>query len=79
MWRLKKDENRYQIILGRQRINDLCNSKEKRVWLYDSAQIFQQKQSSATSINLRDIEAIAKAQDTEMWRVLREFELHYLK
>ncbi|HCD07823.1 MAG TPA: transcriptional regulator [Lactobacillus sp.] len=40
---------------------------------------FNKKQSSATSINLRDIEAIAKAQDTEMWRVLRELELHYLK
>lgn len=40
---------------------------------------FNKKQSSATSINLRDIEAIAKAQDTEMWRVLRELELHYLR
>ena len=40
---------------------------------------FNKKQSSATSINLRDIEAIAKAQDIEMWRVLRELELHYLK
>jgi len=40
---------------------------------------FNKKQTSATSMNLRDIEAIAKAQDTEMWRVLRELELHYLK
>lgn len=40
---------------------------------------FNKKQSSATPLNLRDIEAIAKAQDTEMWRVLRELELHYLK
>ncbi len=40
---------------------------------------FNKKQSSATPLNLRDIEAIAKAQDTEMWKVLRELELHYLK
>ncbi|KRN99048.1 hypothetical protein [Companilactobacillus kimchiensis] len=40
---------------------------------------FNKKQTSATSMNLRDIEAIAKAQDTEMWKVLRELELHYLK
>lgn len=40
---------------------------------------FNKDQSSATPLNLRDIEAIAKAQDIEMWRVLRELELHYLK
>lgn len=40
---------------------------------------FNKKQSSATSLNIRDIDAIAKAQDLEMWRVLRELEMHYLK
>ncbi|MFD1471949.1 transcriptional regulator [Companilactobacillus mishanensis] len=40
---------------------------------------FNKKQSSATSLNIRDIDAIAKAQDVEMWRVLRELETHYLK
>ncbi|MCH4008664.1 transcriptional regulator [Companilactobacillus sp.] len=40
---------------------------------------FNKKQSSATSLNIRDIHAIAKAQDLEMWRVLRELEMHYLK
>ena len=40
---------------------------------------FNKKQSSATSINIRDIDAIAKAQDLEMWKVLRELEMHYLK
>lgn len=40
---------------------------------------FNKKQSSATSLNIRDIDAIAKAQNLEMWRVLRELELHYLK
>lgn len=40
---------------------------------------FNKEQSSATPLNLRDIEALAKAQDIEMWRVLRDLELHYLK
>ncbi len=40
---------------------------------------FNKKQSSATSINIRDIDAIAKAQDLEMWKVLRDLEMHYLK
>lgn len=40
---------------------------------------FNKKQSSATSLNIRDIDAIAKAQNLEMWRVLRELETHYLK
>ncbi|WP_125770193.1 transcriptional regulator [Companilactobacillus furfuricola] len=40
---------------------------------------FNKKQSSATSLNIRDIDAIAKAQNLEMWRVLRELEMHYLK
>ncbi|WP_125707796.1 transcriptional regulator [Companilactobacillus zhongbaensis] len=40
---------------------------------------FNKKQSSATSLNIRDIDAIAKAQNLEMWRVLRDLELHYLK
>ncbi|WP_129044754.1 transcriptional regulator [Companilactobacillus metriopterae] len=39
---------------------------------------FNKTQTSATSINLRDIEALAKAQDIEMWRVLKELETKYL-
>jgi hypothetical protein len=39
---------------------------------------FNKQQSSATSLNLRDLDAIAKAQHTQMWEVLRDLEEHYL-
>ena len=39
---------------------------------------FNKQQSSATSLNLRDLDAIAKAQHTQMWQVLRELEENYL-
>lgn len=39
---------------------------------------FNKQQSSATSLNLRDLDAIAKAQHTQMWQVLCELEENYL-
>lgn len=39
---------------------------------------FNKQQSNATSINLRDLDAIARAQHLAMWQVLRELENDYL-
>lgn len=39
---------------------------------------FNKQQSNATSINLRDLDAIARAQHLTMWQVLRELENDYL-
>lgn len=39
---------------------------------------FNKPQSSSTSLNLRDLDALAQAQDKAMWEVLRELERHYL-
>lgn len=39
---------------------------------------FNKQQSNATSINLRDLDAIARAQHVAMWQVLRELENDYL-
>ena len=36
-------------------------------------------QSSSTSLNLRDLDALARAQDKSMWKVLKELEEHYLE
>lgn len=40
---------------------------------------FNKQQSSATSLNLRDLDAIARAQHRRMWQVLRDLEESYLK
>ncbi|MQW23178.1 MULTISPECIES: transcriptional regulator [unclassified Lactococcus] len=40
-------------------------------------QSFNKTQTNSTSLNLRDIDALAKAQDKEMWQVLRELEYFY--
>lgn len=40
---------------------------------------FNKQQSSATSLNLRDLDALARAQHKRMWEVLRELEEHYLR
>ncbi|KEK15701.1 transcriptional regulator [Limosilactobacillus reuteri] len=40
---------------------------------------FNKPQSSSTSLNLRDLDALARAQDKSMWEVLKELEEHYLK
>ncbi len=39
---------------------------------------FNKPQSSSTSLNLRDLDALARAQDKSMWEVLKELEEHYL-
>lgn len=38
---------------------------------------FNKSQSEATSLNLRDLDALAKSQDVSMWEVLRELEENY--
>ncbi|MDO4903129.1 MAG: transcriptional regulator [Limosilactobacillus sp.] len=39
---------------------------------------FNKPQSQATSLNLRDLDALAQAQHRAMWEVLRELENDYL-
>lgn len=38
---------------------------------------FNKAQSKATSMNVRDLDALAKAQHLAMWQVLRELEDNY--
>lgn len=40
---------------------------------------FNKPQSSSTSLNLRHLDALARAQDKSMWEVLKELEEHYLE
>ena len=40
---------------------------------------FNKPQCSSTSLNLRDLDALARAQDKSMWEVLKELEEHYLE
>ena len=40
---------------------------------------FNKPRSSSTSLNLRDLDALAQAQDKSMWEVLKELEEHYLE
>ncbi|MCI1974738.1 MAG: transcriptional regulator [Limosilactobacillus sp.] len=40
---------------------------------------FNKPQSSATPLNLRDLDALAQAQHKKMWEVLKELEEHYLE
>lgn len=40
---------------------------------------FNKPQSSSTSLNLRDIDALARAQHMAMWQVLRDLETNYLE
>ena len=40
---------------------------------------FNKPQSSSTSLNLRDLDALARAQDKSMCKVLKELEEHYLE
>lgn len=39
---------------------------------------FNKEQSTATSINLRDLDALAKATEKDMWEVLKELESDFL-
>lgn len=40
---------------------------------------FNKPQSSSTSLNLRDLDALAQAQHKAMWQVLRDLETNYLE
>ena len=40
---------------------------------------FNKPQSSSTSLNLRDLDALARAQDKSMWKVLIELEEDYVE
>lgn len=40
---------------------------------------FNKDQSQATSLNIRDLDALARAQQMEMWQVLKELEHGYQK
>ncbi|MGY3745362.1 hypothetical protein [Oenococcus kitaharae] len=40
---------------------------------------FNKPQTEATSLNLRDLDALAQATQSSMWEVLRELETHYLQ
>lgn len=40
---------------------------------------FNKAQSQATSLNIRDLDALARAQQMEMWQVLKELENGYQK
>lgn len=40
---------------------------------------FNKQQSKATSMNIRDLDALAQAQHQRMWQVLRDLEENYLK
>lgn len=39
---------------------------------------FNKEQSKATSLNLRDLDALARAEHRQMWQVLRELEEDFL-
>ena len=39
---------------------------------------FNKQQTSATSINLRDLDALARALHATMWLVLQELEVNYM-
>lgn len=39
---------------------------------------FNKEQTNATSINLRDLDALAKATEKTMWEVLKELESDFL-
>ena len=41
--------------------------------------LFNTPQSMATSLNLRDLDALSRAQHRAMWEVLRDLEEHYLQ
>ncbi|MDN6900978.1 transcriptional regulator [Oenococcus sicerae] len=40
---------------------------------------FNKPQSEATSLNLRDLDALAQATESSMWEVLKELETNYLE
>nr|MCG4641966.1 hypothetical protein [Bifidobacterium bifidum] len=40
---------------------------------------FNKEQTSATPLNLRDLDALARARHRKMWEVLKELEEHYLE
>ncbi|KGO32284.1 transcriptional regulator [Oenococcus alcoholitolerans] len=40
---------------------------------------FNKPQSDATSLNLRDLQALARATESTMWEVLKDLETNYLE
>lgn len=40
---------------------------------------FNKAQSTSTSLNIRDLDALARAQHMHMWQVLKELEASYLE
>ncbi|GLB47468.1 hypothetical protein WR164_14470 [Philodulcilactobacillus myokoensis] len=40
---------------------------------------FNKHQTSSTSMNLRDLDALAQTQHRQMWKILKELEEHYLE
>lgn len=39
---------------------------------------FNKEQTRATPLNVRDLDALARAQHIKMWEVMRELELHFM-
>ena len=54
-------------------------SKRSRYGYTTLHKSFNKPQSSSTSLNLRDLDALARAEHRTMWEVLRDLESHYLK
>ena len=52
----------------------------KKLTIYNTTlhKSFNKQQTSATSLNLRDLDALAQASQQSMWEVLRELEESYL-
>lgn len=40
---------------------------------------FNKKQTDATPLNIRDLDALAQAQHVQMWEILRELENRYMQ
>ncbi|MCF6160974.1 MAG: helix-turn-helix transcriptional regulator [Furfurilactobacillus sp.] len=39
---------------------------------------FNKRQTDATPLNIRDLDALARAQHVQMWEILRDLESHYM-
>ncbi|HAT54308.1 MAG TPA: transcriptional regulator [Lactobacillus sp.] len=39
---------------------------------------FNKRQTDATPLNIRDLDALAQAQHMQMWEILRDLESHYM-
>ena len=75
---VRSDENRHQSLLVSKEIDDLQSGKEVGYGYTTLHKSFNKQQTSATSLNLRDLDALAQASQQSMWEVLRELEESYL-